>query len=85
MRLSSLDDAVEYWIFDASSFLARIRQGICRPGEVLASHRRAFLFFACIALSFLFTPLILFPAVICPLLIGRVSVSIQRMISGDRT
>ena len=77
MRLSSIDDAVEHWILDTSIFLERIRQGVWLSEQLLVSLRRALLFFACIALSFFFTPFILLAVVLGSLLIGMVSTSIR--------
>lgn len=85
MRLSSIDDAVEHWIFDASSLLVRLQLKEWRPGQVLASHQRMLLFFAYVALNFFFTPLTLIAVVLILLLIGGVSIWLQRMASVDCT
>jgi hypothetical protein len=85
MRLSSIDDTVEHWIFDASLFLARVQQQGWRARQHSASHRRMLRFLAYIAISFLLSPLVLFAVVLVPLLIGTGSTSIQRVVSGERT
>lgn len=85
MTLSSIDDAVEHWILDAASLLARLQPKNWRPGQVLASHQRMLFFLAYVALNFFFTPLALIAVLLVFLLIGGVSIWLQRMASVDCT
>ena len=84
MRLSSIDDVVEHWMLDASSVVARLAHESRRIGPVLASHRRTFIVFACIAISSLFTPLFFFAVALVPFIIGGIAMWIQHMADGDR-
>jgi hypothetical protein len=85
MTLSSIDDAVEHWILDASSLLVRLQPKDWRLGQVLASHQRTLFFLAYVALNFFFTPLALIALVLLLLFIGGVAIWLQRMASVDCT
>ena len=69
MTLSSIDDAVEHWILDAASLLARLQPKNWRPGQVLASHQRMLFFLVYVALNFFFTPLAIIDILIFLLII----------------
>ncbi len=85
MTLSSIDDSVEHWILDASSLLARLQPKDWRPGQVLASHQRMLFFLAYVALNLFFTSLALIAVLLVFLLIGGVSIWLQKMASVDCT
>ena len=84
MRLSSIDDVVEHWMIDASSFIARVRNGSRRLGPLLASHRRTGAVMAFIAVGSLFRLPFLFAVVGVSLIIGFLSLWIQHMRAGDQ-
>ena len=84
MRLSSIDDVVEHWIVDASSWFGHI--GDClQIGPLLASHRRTIALIALTAFGSLFTIPFLFALLSVPLVLGSISIWIQHITNGDQT
>jgi hypothetical protein len=84
MRLSSIDDDVEHWIVDASSWFARFGHGGLRIGPLLASHRRTIALIALTAFGFLFTLPFLFALLGVPIILGFVAGWIQHRTDGDQ-
>jgi hypothetical protein len=84
MRLSSIDDDVEHWIADASSWFARIGHGGLRTGPLLAFHRRTIALIALTACFLLFTLPFVFALLGVSLVVGFIAVWIQHMTEGDQ-
>lgn len=84
MSISSLDDVVEHWMLDASTFVAGLGDGRRSVGPFLASHRRTIVFVAFIAVSSLFTLLFMLVLAIAFLTVVEGAIWLQHIAEGDQ-
>jgi hypothetical protein len=84
MTFSSIDDVVQHWIIDASSYVARVGSCSRQAKYSLASHRRAIAVIALTAVGSLFTLPFLLALVGVPLVFGLIALLVQRVTDGDQ-